>query len=56
MIVSYLEENTALEEKPREVCQKAVPARPAPAPRPTPERRDVDDLIFQGEGWLVSDR
>lgn len=56
MIVSYQEENTALEEKQMEVCQTTAPARPAPAPRPAPERRDVDDLIFQGEGWLVSDR
>ncbi len=21
-----------------------------------PETRDLDDLIFQGEGWLASDR
>ncbi len=31
-------------------------APPRPAPRPTPEDRDLDDLIFQGEGWLASDR
>ncbi len=30
--------------------------RPTPDPAPAPERRDLDDLIFQGEGWLVSDR
>lgn len=30
---------------------------PLPAPeRPAPRKPDLDDLIFQGEGWLVSDR
>ena len=28
-----------------------------PAPdHPAPHRPDLDDLIFQDEGWLVSDR
>ena len=30
---------------------------PLPAPeRPIPHKPDLDDLIFQGEGWLASDR
>lgn len=27
-----------------------------PTDRPAPCGPDLDDLIFQGEGWLVSDR
>lgn len=27
-----------------------------PAESPAPRRPDLDDLIFQGEGWLASDR
>ena len=27
-----------------------------PIPIPAPRRGDLDDLIFQEEGWLVSDR
>ena len=27
-----------------------------PAAPSTPRRDDLDDLIFQGEGWLASDR
>lgn len=23
---------------------------------PAPKRGDLDDLIFQGEGWIISDR
>ncbi len=30
-----------------------LPLPPEPA---TPRGPDLDDLIFQGEGWLVSDR
>ena len=31
--------------------------QPAPATDNAPPRRpDLDDLIFQGEGWLASDR
>ena len=26
------------------------------AERPVPRKPDQDDLIFQGEGWLASDR
>ena len=26
------------------------------AERPAPRKPDLDDLIFQGEGWLASDR
>jgi len=29
---------------------------PAPAVPSVPGKGDLDDLIFQGEGWLVSDR
>lgn len=29
---------------------------PPSADRPAPRRPDLDDLIFQDEGWLVSDR
>lgn len=31
---------------------KTAPANQCPAPR----KPDLDDLIFQGEGWLASDR
>ena len=30
----------------------ALPQEPRPAPRPV----DLDDLIFRGQGWLISDR
>lgn len=30
--------------------------KPKPADSPAPRRPDLDDLIFQEEGWLVSDR
>ena len=33
--------------------QILIPALTAP---PAPGKRDLDDLIFQGEGWLASDR
>ena len=29
---------------------------PIPGPKTEPAPRDLDDLIFQGEGWLASDR
>ena len=29
---------------------------PKNADAPAPRRPDLDDLIFQGEGWLASDR
>ena len=29
---------------------------PLPPERPRPCGHDLDDLIFQGEGWLASDR
>ena len=29
---------------------------PEPMPAPAPRDSDLDDLIFQGEGWLASDR
>lgn len=30
---------------------------PLPTANPSPPRKpDLDDLIFQGEGWLASDR
>ncbi len=29
---------------------------PKPLDIPTPHRPDLDDLIFQGENWLASDR
>lgn len=29
---------------------------PIPGPKAEPAPRDLDDLIFQGEGWLASDR
>ena len=29
---------------------------PDPAGTPAPKRGDLDDLIFRGEGWLISDR
>ncbi len=44
----------ALEEINLEEYPNNAPRRPAPCP--TPEDRDLDDLIFKGEGWLVSDR
>jgi len=28
----------------------------SPSPVPPPSEGDLDDLIFQGEGWLASDR
>ena len=31
-------------------------ALPPSAGRPAPRGPDLDDLIFQGEGWLASDR
>ena len=31
-------------------------ARLEPEQAPPPKDRDVDDLIFRGEGWLASDR
>ncbi len=37
-----------------ESYQNTAPVRPHPGP--VPEKRDLDDLIFQGEGWLASDR
>ncbi len=37
-----------------ETYQNTVLTRPASGP--VPEKRDLDDLIFQGEGWLASDR
>ncbi len=33
---------------------KPLPSKP-PNP-PAPSNPDLDDLIFQGEGWLISDR
>ena len=33
---------------------KTMPAAPPGAP--APHGPDLDDLIFQGESWLVSDR
>ena len=33
---------------------QAAPAMPPKGP--APRWPDLDDLIFQGEGWLVSDR
>lgn len=29
---------------------------PPPPDCPVPRGSDLDDLIFQGEGWLISDR
>lgn len=29
---------------------------PPPTDRPVSHGPDLDDLIFQGEGWMVSDR
>ena len=29
---------------------------PIPGPKAEPAPRDLDDFIFQGEGWLASDR
>ncbi len=29
---------------------------PKPSDIPAPHRPDLDDLIFQGESWLASDR
>ena len=29
---------------------------PRPNNPPAPSGSDLDDLIFQGEGWLISDR
>jgi hypothetical protein len=29
---------------------------PLPPEQPIPRGPDLDDLIFQGEGWLTSDR
>ncbi len=34
--------------------KKPLPSKPAESP--APRRPDLDDLIFQGEGWLTSDR
>lgn len=33
---------------------KTIP--PLPAEYPAPWGEDLDDLIFQGEGWMISDR
>jgi len=43
-----------LEEKQMESYQSTDLTRPGSVQ--TPEKRDLDDLIFQGEGWLASDR
>jgi hypothetical protein len=36
-----------MEQEPKTIA--AAPPKPAPKP-------DLDDVIFQGEGWLISDR